>query len=379
MAGLVVLAAPVLDMRLGLPDEGSMSTDTTQRQAYDLTSEGFGEGFNAPLMVVVDAEGSDDSEAAAGTVMETLGGLDNVATVTPPTFNESTDTAILTVIPETGPGAPETEELVHDIRDSRAGIVSSTGASVSVTGTTAINLDFSEKMSDALVPYLGVVVGLSILLLMLAFRSILVPIKAAVGFLLTMGATFGLTVGIFQWGWFNGLLGIEQTGPIISILPIVLIGVVFGLAMDYEVFLVSRMREAYAHGAQPTQAVVTGFRHGARVVTAAALIMISVFAGFVFTGEEFILQVGLALAVAVAIDAFVVRMTIVPAVLSLLGNKAWWLPGWLDRIVPKVDIEGESVGDAGRPGDVRRGGGSETDVSNDSSGMDDRETVTTGS
>ena len=323
-----------------------MSTETTQRRAYDLTSEAFGEGFNGPLMVVVDAADSDDPQGAADSALETIATLDNVATAAPPMFNANGDTAIMSVIPTTGPGAPETEDLVHDIRAAGSDISAATGADLAVTGNTAITIDFSQKMSDALLPYLGVVVGLSIVLLMLAFRSILVPVKAAAGFLLTMGATFGLTVGIFQWGWFNDLLGIEQTGPIISMLPIVLIGVVFGLAMDYEVFLVSRMREAYAHGESATAAVITGFRHSARVVTAAALIMISVFVGFMLAGDDFILQMGLAMAAAVAIDAFVVRMTIVLAVLAIVGDRAWWLPGWLARILPKVDIEGDRLAGA---------------------------------
>lgn len=350
-AGLVGLAGPVLDLRLGLPDEGSMSTETTQRRAYDLTSEAFGEGFNGPLMVVVDAADSDDPQGAANFALEIIGTLDNVETAAPPMFNQNADTAIMSVIPTTGPGAPETEDLVHDIRAAGSDISAATGADLAVTGNTAITIDFSQKMSDALLPYLAVVVGLSIILLMLAFRSVLVPIKAAAGFLLTMGATFGLTVGIFQWGWFNDVLGIEQTGPIISMLPIVLIGVVFGLAMDYEVFLVSRIRESFVHGEPATAAVVSGFRHSARVVTAAALIMISVFIGFVLSGDDFILQMGLAMAAAVAIDAFVVRMTIVPAVLAIMGDRAWWLPGWLARILPRVDIEGERLAD-GLDGDT---------------------------
>ena len=203
-------------------------------------------------------------------------------------------------------------------------------------------IDFNEKVSEALIPYLAVVVGLSFLILVVVFRSILVPLKAALGFLVTMGATFGAAVAVFQWGWFADVIGLEQTGPIISVLPIVLIGLVFGLAMDYQVFLVTRMREEHVHGAPAMSAVVTGFQHGARVVTAAATIMISVFAGFVL-GEDFIKQVGFALAFAVFVDAFLVRMTIVPAILALLGERAWWLPRWLDRILPDVDVEGDRL------------------------------------
>ncbi|SDS67496.1 MMPL family transporter [Jiangella sp. DSM 45060] len=343
VVAMLALAAPLLDLRLGLPDEGSSPPDSTQRQAYDLTVEGFGPGFNGPLTVVVDGSGSPDAQAAADSVAGSLESFEGIATVTPPVLNEAGDTAIINVVPESGPGSAETEELVGDIRDEIGAVGEEAGASVSVTGATAVNIDFSERMTEALLPYLALVVGLSFVLLMLVFRSLLVPLKAALGFLLTMGATFGAIVAVFQWGWFNGLLGIEQTGPIISMLPIFLIGVVFGLAMDYQVFLVTRMREEHVHGAAPTESVVIGFQHGARVVSAAALIMMSVFAAFIFGGEDVIMQVGLALAAAVAFDAFVVRMTIVPAVMTLLGSRAWFLPRWLDRLLPNVDVEGEKL------------------------------------
>ncbi len=341
--GMLALAAPVLDLRLGLPGEGSMSPDTTQRKAYDLTVEGFGAGFNGSLMVVVDATDAGDPQAAADQVVATLGEVDGVVSVSPAMLNEAGDTAIINVVPETAPDSTETEDLVAEIRDQGESLADETGATLAVTGTTAINIDFTERMADALLPYLLLVVGLSLILLTIVFRSILVPLKAALGFLLTMGATFGALVAVFQWGWLNGALGIEQTGPIVSMLPIFLIGVVFGLAMDYQVFLVTRMREEHVHGASPTESVVIGFQHGARVVSAAAMIMISVFAAFIFGGEDFIMQIGLALAAAVAFDAFVVRMTIVPAVMTLLGGGAWFLPRWLDRLLPNVDVEGEKL------------------------------------
>lgn len=343
MVGMITLAAPLADLRLGLPDEGNLAEDTTQRKAYDLTTEGFGPGFNGPLMVVVDGAEADDPQAAAEGFVASLGETDGVVTAAPPMFNEAGDAAIINVVPASEPSSADTEDLVHTIRDTGEALAADTGAEVSVTGTTAINIDFSEKMSGALVPYLALVVGLSFVLLTLVFRSLLVPLKAALGFLFTMGATFGAIVAVFQWGWLNGLLGTEQTGPIISMLPIFLIGVVFGLAMDYQVFLVTRMREEHVHGAGPTKSVVVGFQHGARVVTAAAIIMISVFAGFILSSEDVIMQVGLALAVAVAFDAFVVRMTIVPALMTLLGERAWYLPRWLDRLLPDVDVEGEKL------------------------------------
>jgi putative drug exporter of the RND superfamily len=336
------LAIPVGSMQLGLPDEGSYGEETTQRQAYDMLAEGFGPGFNGPLLVVVDGVDSPDVEVAMEQVSASIENLDNVAAVTPAGVNEAGDTALLSVVPMTGPSAVETEDLVHDIRDLSPAFQAETGATVKVTGSTAVIIDFNEKIGEALVPYLGIVVGLSFLILILVFRSLLVPLKAALGFLVTMAATFGATVAVFQWGWLADAIGLQQTGPIMSMLPIILIGLVFGLAMDYQVFLVTRMREEHVHGMAATPAILTGFQHGARVVAAAAIIMISVFGGFML-GDDFIKQVGFALAFAVFIDAFVVRMTIVPAVLRLLGERAWWLPKWLDRLLPDVDVEGEKL------------------------------------
>ncbi|MBD0689426.1 MMPL family transporter [Streptomyces sp. CBMA123] len=343
VVGLGVLAAPALDLRLGLPGDEAKPTSTTQRRAYDLLSEGFGPGFNGPLTVLVDVKGTADPKAAAGQVEKTLSGVPGVVTVTPPMFNKAGDTALVSAIPATGPAEAATKDLVHTIRGQAAGLKASTGATVLVSGTTAMNIDVSQKMTDALLPYLAVVVGLAVLLLMVVFRSVLVPIKAALGFLLSVAAALGAVVAVFQWGWLADLIGVEQTGPVMSMMPIFLIGVVFGLAMDYEVFLVTRIREGFVHGEQPNEAIVTGFRHNARVVTAAAFIMIAVFAGFIGMSEPMIKMMGLGLAAAVAFDAFVVRMTIVPAVLALLGRRAWWLPGWLDRLIPDVDVEGSKL------------------------------------
>jgi RND superfamily putative drug exporter len=343
VVGLGAAAVPAADLELGLPDDGSQPTSTTQRRAYDLLSEGFGPGFNGPLMVVVDAKGSDDPKAAFTAVGDEIKGLKDVVTVTPPAPNKAGDTATITVIPGSQPSSPSTESLVHGIRDAGAGIKADTDANVLVTGSTAMNIDVSQKLNDALVPYLVLVVGLAFLLLIVVFRSILVPLKAALGFLLSVLAALGAVVAVFQWGWLADLMGVEQTGPVMSMMPIFMVGVVFGLAMDYEVFLVTRMREAYVHGEKPAQAVVTGFHHGARVVTAAAVIMMAVFAGFIGSSESMVKMIGFGLAIAVLFDAFVVRMAIVPAVLALLGRKAWWLPGWLDRALPNVDVEGEGL------------------------------------
>ncbi|MFJ9443298.1 MMPL family transporter [Kitasatospora sp. NPDC101235] len=340
---LGVLAAPALDLRLGLPGDESKPTSTTQRRAYDLLSEGFGPGFNGPLTVMVDAKGVADPKAAANEVAKKVSGVPGVVAVTPPMFNQAGDTALLSAVPATGPSEAETKDIVHAIRGDAAGLKSATGATVLVSGTTAMNIDVSQKMSDALLPYLAVVVGLAVILLLVVFRSVLVPLKAALGFLLSVVAALGAVVAVFQWGWLADLIGVEQTGPVMSMMPIFMIGVVFGLAMDYEVFLVTRIREGFVHGEQPGEAIVTGFRHNARVVTAAALIMIAVFAGFIGMSEPMVKMMGLGLAAAVAFDAFIVRMTIVPAVLALLGRRAWWLPRWLDRLIPDVDVEGSKL------------------------------------
>lgn len=343
VVGLGAAAIPASSLELGLGDDGSQPTSTTQRRAYDLLSDGFGPGFNGPLMVVVDAKGSADPDAAFKQVGDDIKGIENVVAVAPATPNKAGDTATITVIPDAKPSSVTTEDLVHAIRGKGAEVKADTDATVLVTGSTAMNIDVSEKLNDALLPYLALVVGLAFLLLIVVFRSILVPLKAALGFLLSVMAALGAVVAVFQWGWFAGLLGVEETGPVMSMMPIFMVGVVFGLAMDYEVFLVTRMREAYVHGEKPSQAVVTGFKYGARVVSAAAVIMMAVFAGFIGSSESMVKMIGFGLAIAVFFDAFIVRMAIVPAVLALLGKKAWWLPKWLDRALPNVDVEGEGL------------------------------------
>ncbi|MFD4702230.1 MMPL family transporter [Streptomyces niveus] len=343
VVGLGVAAVPAASLEMGLPDNGSQPTSTTQRKAYDLLSDAFGPGFNGPLVVVVDVKGDADAKRTVDQVSGAIKDVKDVVAVTPATFNEAGDTAMITAVPKDRPSSVETEDLVHAVRDAGGEVASQSGVKVLVTGATALNTDFSEKMNDALLPYLAVVVGLAFLLLMLIFRSILVPLKAALGFLLSVLAALGAVVAVFQWGWLSDFFGIEQTGPVMSMVPIFMVGTVFGLAMDYEVFLVTRMREAYVHGEQPKQAITTGFRHGARVVTAAAVIMMAVFAGFAGSSESMIKLIGFSLAVAVFFDAFVVRMAIVPAVLALLGDKAWRLPRWLDRILPNVDVEGDQL------------------------------------
>ncbi|MEU7906844.1 MMPL family transporter [Actinoplanes sp. NPDC049118] len=340
--GLGALAVPAMDMRVALPDATAAPAGTAARDAADLITAGFGPGFNGRLALVVSSDSPERTAAAVQQVNQVLQGTPDLLAVTPPNLSGDKLTALLAVIPTTGPLDAATEDLVHEVRDRVAGV---SGADVALTGQTAVGIDVSEKLSDAMPVYLLLVVGLSVLLLMLVFRSVLVPLKAALGFLLTVGATFGVTVLVFQEGHLSDLVGLDTPGPLISFLPILLIGILFGLAMDYEVFLVSRMREDYVHGADAQAATISGMGHGARVVTAAALIMTSVFAGFVLLDDPVIKSMGFALAIGVAIDAFVVRMTIVPAVISLLGRAAWWLPRWLDRGLPNVDIEGERLRD----------------------------------
>jgi RND superfamily putative drug exporter len=343
VAGLVVLAIPALSLQLGMPGAEAKSTSTTERRAYDDLAEGFGPGFNGPLTIVVDAQDADDPKAAVATIEQRIKATPGVVSVSTPRFNEAGDTAVFSAVSADAPTSEKTEDLVHTIRDQRPETEAGTGATFEVTGTTALNIDVAEKVSGALIPYLVVVVGLAILLLLVVFRSIVIPLKAAFGFLLSVLAALGCIVAVFQWGWGASLLGVETTGPIMSLTPIFLVGIVFGLAMDYEVFLVSRIREAYVQGQGAGPAITTGFQYSARIVVAAALIMISVFAGFITADESMVKMIGFGLAVAVLFDAFVVRLAFVPAVLALLGDKVSWLPRWLDRILPHVDVEGESL------------------------------------
>jgi RND superfamily putative drug exporter len=341
--GLGILAIPATQLRLGMPSDATANPGTTQREAYDAISDGFGPGTNGPLVVVADLTGATDPTTAAATIQRGLAKVDDVASVTPAQLDQSGDTAIYTVVPTTGPDDQATVDLVHAIRDDAPALESATGAVVLVTGATAVAIDVSDQLSAALIPYLVVVVGLAMLLLLLVFRSLLVPLKAAVGFLLSVFATFGAVVAVFQWGWLGDLVGVQTTGPVLSFLPIMLVGVLFGLAMDYEVFLVTRMREAHVHGAGPDEAIVDGFRHSSRVVVAAAVIMGSVFAGFILSPESTVKSMGFALSSGVLVDAFLIRMLVGPAVMSLLGRRVWALPRWLDRITPVVDVEGEGL------------------------------------
>jgi RND superfamily putative drug exporter len=342
IVALGALSIPVLSMHLGQPGDATAAPQDTNRKASDLLVDGFGPGFNGPLTLVVAAGAGGDATAAADALASEFGRLGDVADVGTPMLNEAGDTAIVTLTPRSGPSTQATKDLVEQIRDRTDPLERQLGARVLVTGPTAAAIDFADRLSGALVPYLAVIVGLAFVLLMLAFRSILVPLTAVGGFLLTIGASLGALVAVFQEGALAGLFGVEPA-PIVSVLPIFIVGILFGLAMDYQVFLVSRMREEHDLGAQPTRAITEGFRHGARVVTGAALIMAAVFAGFIVEDTAIIKSIGFALAFGILVDAFVVRMTLVPALLALFGARAWWLPGWLDRLLPRVAVEGEPL------------------------------------
>lgn len=339
---LGVAAIPATQLALALPDGGSLSEEETARRAYDLIDDAFGPGRNGPLVVTVDITQTTEVLEDLDAIADELAQVPGVASVGTPIPNETVDTAIIQVIPTTGPADPETTALVEHIRELAPTIADRYGTPLAVTGSTAVAIDVSAQLDAALLPFGLVVVGLSIVLLMMVFRSIVVPIKAALGYLLSVLASFGIVVAVFQWGWGAEALG-AVPGPILSFMPILLMAILFGLAMDYEVFLVSGMREAYVHGANPRQAISRGFAGAARVVTAAALIMVFVFGAFVPEGMSMIKVIALGLAVGVAIDAFLIRMTLVPAVMALFGRHAWYLPRWLDRILPNVDVEGEGL------------------------------------
>lgn len=340
LAVLGTAAVPALSMKTALTDSGHNADGAQDRVAFDLITKGFGVGSNGPLLVTVRADEPAELPARAEEVAARLTSTEGVAAVSPPSTSPGGRIGLLTVVPTTGPSDAATADLVDAIRRQAA---TESGAEIQVTGFTAIGIDISDKLAAAMPIYLLLVVGLSFVLLVIVFRSILVPLKATLGFLLTIAATFGITVAVFQWGWLADTIGLDVPGPLMSFLPILMIGILFGLAMDYEVFLVSRMREDFVHGATARAATVSGFSHGARVVAAAAVIMFSVFAAFAFGDDPTIKSMGFALATGIAIDAFLVRMTLVPAVMSLLGNSAWWLPGWLARFLPDLDIEGKAL------------------------------------
>lgn len=384
---LGVISIPAFSLRLGLPTDATAAHDTTKRKAYDLLSEGFGAGSTNPLIVTVEpkdpltldpavksqidaklqqqlqqqaqanpqlaaiatpqlialAQRQAEVQTLMKTYVDAIGAVNNVASAQAVAGTSDGTFFVIQVIPKTGPTDERTTTLVHDLSAETATLAKSNGATLAVTGITAVQIDISQKLADALPIYLAIVVGLALILLLLVFRSIVVPIKAVIGFLLSVATAFGAVVAVYQWGWLGGIFGVDTPSPIISFLPVLLVGILFGLAMDYEMFLVSGMRESYAHGADAHTAVVRGFSAGSRVVTAAAIIMTSVFAGFIFAPDTIIASIGFSLGIGVLVDAFVVRMTLVPAAMYLFGKAGWFLPKAIDRVLPDVDIEGTKL------------------------------------
>ena len=340
---LGILAIPAANLRLAMPTDGTAKLGSPQREAYELIDDAFGHGRNAPMIAYVDTAdvAEQDRMGAYQTLLQDFAGTEGVVNAQIVQTTENFDAAQILITPNSGATDQATTDTLERLREFKQPFEDETGATFGITGITPIFDDISQMLSSVLVPYIAIVLGLAFIVLMLVFRSIWVPLIAALGFGLSMAATFGVTVAIFQEGMF-GL--IEDPQPLLSFLPIMLIGLTFGLAMDYQVFLVTRMREGYvSRGKTAGNAVANGYKHGARVVTAAALIMISVFAAFVLIDEPFIKAMGFALAAGVLIDAFVVRMTLIPATMYLLGDRAWKIPGWLDKALPNLDIEGEKL------------------------------------
>ncbi len=338
---LGVLAAPVFSMRLAFTDAGNDAPSTTTRKAYDLIAEGYGPGTNGPLQVVIDSLDSADGETVVQDVTAALEQTSGVASVEQPVLNKERDLAIIGVTPTTAPQDAETSQLLERLREEvLPEAIGDSSADVMVTGSTAITDDVSSQLQKRMLWFLGAVIGLSFIVLMIVFRSVLVPLKAALLNVLGVGAAYGVLVAVFQWGWGASWIGVHDTVPIMPMAPMLMFAILFGLSMDYEVFLLSRVRERYLRHLDPNRAIVEGVGSTARVITSAALIMISVFGAFILSTDVVTKMFGVGLAVAVLLDVTLVRMVLVPAAMSLLGHRAWWLPAWLDRRLPAIDLEG---------------------------------------
>ena len=338
IALLSIISIPFFHMELGLPDDSFYEEGTHQRDSYDLLEEAYGEGYHASLVVVAEAEQNGEILSKLELLQGELMSMEHVDYITNVVPKQSGEMAVIMLNPTTGPNAQETIDLVHEIRNAHI-----EGVKLHVTGTTAMNIDISEKLTDALPVFAVLIIGLAFIIFMVVFRSLLVPLKAVLGFVLSLGATLGFVTWVIQDGNFYEVFGFATSSPVLNFLPILTIGILFGLAMDYEVFLVSRMREEYAHSGNARKAVMAGIRESGGVVTAAGLIMIAVFAGFMMAPDPMTKIIGLALTFGVIFDAFIVRMMIVPAVMILMGKAAWYMPKWLDKILPNIDIEGESI------------------------------------
>ncbi len=335
---LILMSAPVLVLQLGFPDDGSLPDSLTQRRAYDLVAEGFGPGINGPLVIAVDLNGD---IAIVETLATAIANDDGVAGVAPPEVNEAAGVATIVAFATTAPQDDATLDTVQRLRaDVFPTVLMSSEATAHVGGMTANFADIGDRIAERLPLFVSAVIGLSFLLLMMVFRSVLVPLKAALLNLLSIGAAYGVIVAVFQWGWGKELIGLETTVPIVSFIPMFMFAILFGLSMDYEVFLLSRVREEYQRTGDNDRSVIHGISSTARVITSAALIMISVFGGFVLGSDPTIKMMGLGLATAIFVDATIVRIVLVPATMKLMGDANWWLPGWLDRILPTLDLEG---------------------------------------
>ena len=342
VATLVVVAIPTLGIQTAFPAAGDAPKSTTHRQAYDLLAEGFGTGFNGPLLVVVDLHAPGVDAAALPALTDDIGTVRGIVSVSEPQLSADGSTAVFSAIPTTGPADPETSATIERVRDLIPG-------NTYVTGITAVTDDLNSQLRETLPFFVGAVIAVSFLLLMLVFRSVLVPLKAAVMNLLSIGGAYGVLVVVFQWGWGSSLIGLEGPTPITSLIIVLMFPILFGLSMDYEVFLLSRVREEFVRTGDNTEAVARGLAGTGRVITSAALIMIAVFLSFVASPVPSLKMLGLGLATAILIDATIVRMMLVPAAMALLGNANWWLPAWLDRILPRLTIEGATDGEPRKP------------------------------
>lgn len=344
---LVLASVPVKDMRLGIPDDGMKPTDTTQKKAYDIISDKFGEGFNGQIAMLVNVKDKKDNPQALQKDLQDMSkdikDMDNVDMVTPPQLSEKKDYALVAVIPEKGPNAQSTNDLVHDLRDYKDDAQDQYDFKTEVSGQSVINIDMSQKLNEAIPLFAGVIVALAFILLMVVFRSLIIPLKAVLGFVLSLTATLGFTTLIMQEGFLSNIFGIDTTGPLLAFLPVITIGLLFGLAMDYEVFLMSRIHEEYGKTRNNEHSIKVGIKESGPVVVAAALIMFSVFIAFVFQDDVMIKSMGIALGFGVLFDAFVVRLLLIPALTQLFGKASWYMPSWLNRILPNVDIEGHAL------------------------------------
>lgn len=348
--GLVLLGAasiPVTHMRLGIPDDGVKPPHATEKKAYDIMSDKFGEGFNGQIPMLINVKNKKDQpeelQKDLQQVMKDVNGMKNVSIVAPPMMSKSNDYALMTIIPKHGPQSEKTDVLVKDLRDYHDKAKSKYGFDTEISGQNVINIDMSKKLNDAIPVFASIIVALAFILLMVVFRSLLIPLKAVLGFILSLTATLGFTTFIMQDGFLNQLFGVHETAPVLAFLPVIVIGILFGLAMDYEVFLMSRVHEEYSRTKDNKHSIKVGIKESGPVIIAAALIMFSVFMAFVTQEDVMIKTMGIALAFGVLFDAFVVRLMIIPALTVLFGKASWYLPKWLKRILPKVDIEGHAL------------------------------------